>query len=1130
MGTQDEVFHTSETPKTEEATSDEAPLSASATPSSESVAEAAPKTDAGGQETPGAQVPSHQNRFSQPLLDQQEERVLFGTVLMFQTGDPISGAQITITGEETKLTRTMETNDQGTFDFGPMTRDIYVVDVVKDDLILNPLGTTSMMPMDRSFRSYVFYLGNKSDLTFNVTDKESGKPLEGVEIRYADTKNTLAKTNEEGRHTFHLIKGEFSFSLYKTGYQIVKFEQLQLQKIESALDVALEPAGRLVARVTDPDGNGLASYINIRGAGIYDHFPTNEDGSFTYEHLPFDVRCELNVHVNGGGFEYFDTEVQVSRDQPVLEKVFKMVPISYQTISVEGTVIGPDDLPISGALVSLSGGHSERLTADENGYWSIQDMQVANKSVHIRVHHPGFKYKDESINLNRKSPPYKFRTKLLPASEVYVLLKDEDGVPFNPKAGGLRVTVQSNEAGRSSSGVRLDENSGYTVPNVGLGDEIYFSSDHYQKTGFELKELDGGPYELVMKKLGTMVGKVVDSDGEPVTRFKVTLKSMDQPFGFSETQIPTRAFTADDGVFELTGVYPNRAYSLVIEAQGFPPLLLDNIVPDKKDQVFTLGDDHSTFRGLLLSPSGEPMVGIRVMGFQMDHEGDRLAEFWDPGRPPYRQLIQEVYSDENGQFKLGYSPGKSLTIISLHPGFARFSAVFSNRRLQEQEGEETFVLHTAAQIDIRVPSEDLQQHTITWSAGGARGRSMGPVGAGHSLKNLPAGTVEVNLSDRNNGLNKITSRTLELNAGETRELVLGDDLYDLNAQVFLAEEPVPAGRILLLTQMRSHNNREYVHLAGHAVVDGSGVALIPNLNPGVYQAHLMTHFSQEHFQRNKPRRGALEIEVVDQDLDLDLMFEPLTVLYGQVPDTRGLQLRFEGGSPISMIGEQFRVDRVQPGTHRLVLEGADRMRTLTPAFETRVGEELDLGMLDPWGDRALDIQFETDGTIPKGRVSIFLNRLDGERLAREEHVFNMGLRAGFSHLKPGRYRLSLSLTDGSFQSDRDVFEVDLTQQQTARLVIPLKPVTYLEITHYLRDKLVSVVMVHEDGEQVIIPAYAKGTFKWRGKPPGFYANGVFAAGLRPGTWQVTLGRESGTEKKLSVTLEKGALTQTRVKN
>ncbi|NMO15301.1 carboxypeptidase regulatory-like domain-containing protein [Pyxidicoccus fallax] len=586
----------------------------------------------------------------------------------------------------------------------------------------------------------VLELGSALHVDGLVTD-ESGRPVAGATVKmhtnekYITTLKTVS--GEDGR--FRVGPAEpmtWDFTVGAPGHIYLEF--IEPQEVTSGMApvrLVLTRAASVSGRITDAEGHPLAGLPlqSVRPVEPTEDAPGKEEPQ---DRTWTDEEGRFSIDVSEPG----DYRIDV-RDTPFIDASFpvrapaKDVHLTLKRgASVAGTVVESNGLPLRGCFVELLVLHEDDTASlkragstDEQGRFLIQGVEPGRYRLMATQEVPGVTRQTWREVELKEGPRAQVELRLAPERTLSGTVVDVAGKPVEGayvRARALEASEEGPSWRRGRRGNRYHGPEGYeTGPDGrftlrGLTEAEYVLSawlNHHvfapeRSTGGTPGEKDGlrvgaGTTEvrLVLQREPVITGRVVGSDGAPVTRFRVHGHPMEDPGGAFTLPLPRL-----------------DSETLIIQAEGLPPRLLE--LPTSKGDVVDLGvvrlGGGRRLRGRVLDAETSAPVDTALFTLF-----DRAA---DPEvAPQYPHVILVGEAEEDGVFDLPavdleafdlvvHAPeylGQQLTpapeqeelTVRLDPG-ARVEVTVKDRRGRllathiEFEGDEGFrVLSTASQ-------------------------------------------------------------------------------------------------------------------------------------------------------------------------------------------------------------------------------------------------------------------------------------------------------------------------------------------------------------------------------------------------------------------------------------------------
>ncbi|HHY65135.1 MAG TPA: hypothetical protein GX501_08820 [Clostridiaceae bacterium] len=223
---------------------------------------------------------------------------------------------------------------------------------------------------------------DENNIMGNVSDKITGKPVEGVCVKVCDQDYGPIAFNFSDIDGNFSIEGNFPPSVRiiaaKSGYGVVSSEALPTEGIrKKALNLELVPAPNygtvLFGSVKDgqqtPLGGIKITIYRSHSLNPYDFTFTNEEGMFVIDNLEPGA---YRIAIQAQNFNERVINVEIGKDLPVvtLETVYLKKKVLKGTI--HGVITDKNNVPVSNALVVLLNGNNNPIqttyTNDEGVY------------------------------------------------------------------------------------------------------------------------------------------------------------------------------------------------------------------------------------------------------------------------------------------------------------------------------------------------------------------------------------------------------------------------------------------------------------------------------------------------------------------------------------------------------------------------------------------------------------------------------------------------------------------------------------------------------------------------------------------------------------------------------------------
>ncbi len=341
---------------------------------------------------------------------------VMGTVTDINDGEPIEGAQVTISYHG--IVRTDITDASGAYKFTnvPECFCLKTVEVTKDgyrpeseDVGVSGITVVDFELMIEELEPYM------GTIMGSVTDSHDGEPLEGarVELEYHGTTRTVF-TDAEGEYRFDRVPECFclkNITVTKEAYRPetaqVGVHGITVVDFELMHEEMEPPKGSVRGIVTDADTD-----LPIKGAevtlGYHDIVRTtitNADGLYVFTDVPI-CYCMKDLSVEADG--YIGEERQVAVGEETVED-FALEPDDGGSTGFYGTISGivtdaDTGLPIAGAEVTLEY-HDVVRTAITNadGLYVFTDVPICFCMKDLSVEADGYEGRSMQVAVSEQT-------------------------------------------------------------------------------------------------------------------------------------------------------------------------------------------------------------------------------------------------------------------------------------------------------------------------------------------------------------------------------------------------------------------------------------------------------------------------------------------------------------------------------------------------------------------------------------------------------------------------------------------------------------------------------------------------------------------------------------------------------
>ena len=517
-----------------------------------------------------------------------------------------------------------------------------------------------------------------------VTDKSTGTPIEGAEMRWwcaslrglARVPRTGTTTDREGRYELTGVPPDVVAVLalregYATGadrrelFSRLSDEKARLLAPDQMLlvhDIELAPAARLFGVALDPEGSPLpgvvvegpwASFLTSGATGRPSEL-TDADGRFEADGFAAGARVVLTAHHPRFG---------------TLERINAVpgeeVRIRFEaTTRVGGRVVDAEGSPVAGAEVSIPGARPGRgpqgFTGDD-GRFLLQ--AVPPKSATLRIDHPQYLIRTAAIAPAPGPEVHdagEFRLERGPGIEGRVV--DENGAPLNAAQVYMTFDVPAGAAPpgaqpdvRHSAMVSTDADGRFSAYGLVAGN-YKLTANVPNRLSEEPVVATGTTDAVVIVRRGrTWTGRVLVA-GQPVERAFLSAQRAGTRTGFAS------GLSSADGSVVLEPLPADAAFDLVVRHQEYRVLTLSGVTAATLPPEIEL-DPGATIEGVVVEKGGAPIAGAHVQAQAIGEKPIKWGQANDAGKfvvsgldPAKRYRVYVAWTRER------HAPGQAVEV------------------------------------------------------------------------------------------------------------------------------------------------------------------------------------------------------------------------------------------------------------------------------------------------------------------------------------------------------------------------------------------------------------------------------------------------------------------------------------
>lgn len=228
----------------------------------------------------------------------------------------------------------------------------------------------------------------------NVSDKHTGKPIEGVCIKVCDEEYNPITFNFSDIDGNFSLDGNFSSSIRiiaaKKGYGIISSETLPSTGLKKkAINMEMVPAPNhglvLFGSVRDPQQKALGgikvTIFRSHSLNPYDFTFTNEEGLYVFDNIESGT---YRISFQAQSFNERILNVEAGKDAPIitLETIYLKRKVLKGTI--HGIITDKDNVPVPNALVVLLNGNNNPIQityTNDDGIYMFYSLDTGTYNI-----------------------------------------------------------------------------------------------------------------------------------------------------------------------------------------------------------------------------------------------------------------------------------------------------------------------------------------------------------------------------------------------------------------------------------------------------------------------------------------------------------------------------------------------------------------------------------------------------------------------------------------------------------------------------------------------------------------------------------------------------------------------------
>jgi len=711
---------------------------------------------------------------------------------------------------------------------------------------------------------------------------------------------------------------------------------------------------------------------------------TDADGEANFPRLPF---MEYRVYVDKEPWAQQSSKLTIDGDRQLTLMLEKGA-------TIEGVVRSSSGSAIEGALIRLELSDVQwnqvtrplpMVNSDIDGRFLVQGLAAG--TVELQVEAQGFRrntLRGVTIEAQGNSS---VEVELEPGALLEGFVRSTDGTPL----AGVKVEA----AGRSralradSARTETDEDGHFLFDTLGVGLYRLVATSPGLKEVRQEFQTGPEPVELVMGKAMVVTGKVVDPDGKPLFRARVSQLAWRGGDG---------VVTDRSGDFTLPLLV--EADQITIQAGSFRRETVDVDASGGDLGIIQLSTAE-TIEGIVYSPEGTPLSGARIVANRVRREGENrsfrndAAIAWSDGEGHYRLELSRA--DSSWRVSASFPEMLSSESVEVYPAGNAVTGI----DLVLRWGTEVSGIVTGNGVPIPDAKVTIRQSR---SRGADSVTALSDESGFYSIPGLKKG--EYTLRGSAEGFGDLSMSELILQESEQRRLDL-----ELKPEMYLSGVVIDRfGAPISSAQLRI---RDSTGAWRRGVSDMDGAFSVNQLASGlVYLQGDASGYLRTTINELDPSLGPVEV-VLEKEYQLrGVVLDSET---GDAISRAFVEVRGEGDGSRRFERDRandqglFRVDDLRAGLYNVKASATGFLdATFQMEIPGRDPDEQIIIELVPGGRIVVDV-FDKGGAAIEG-VSINAGTIDVDRSREAEPVSYRGVRSDAS----GRGIL-VGIPDGSYQ-------------------------------------------------------------------------------------------------------------------
>lgn len=455
-------------------------------------------------------------------------------------------------------------------------------------------------------------------VTGRITDAITGAPIPGSTVMVRDHAGSEKKgvADSDGRYQVRGISippktKQVTLSVEASDYARRANETAAVEDgfITEHQDFQLEPNGVVSGVVQDVDGNPIAGcqvtvkrqyspqvpvVVSVGGGDSSD-----ERGRFT---VPAVAPGE-GAFLEGTHASFLKSQSEPFMVQPG-GALTNLVLVMRRGGAITGVVLDEAGMPIENASVAVKSEYAltdvdqleNSVKTNDKGEFVLPNLQAGELTL-VSLAPSYLRTELSGVRVQESRTTAGIRLTLVRAAWISGYVTDTANQPVQ----GASVNVIDNSDGLRRLHQRTDNHGFYKFDNLGpYPVEVQGEAQGYSKARIQDQRVNVDGVNLVLERLGSISGRVIDDGRQIVRGFSVSPKKVVD--GRPVPRVPAKTFQDERGVFLYEGLEPGE-YQIIVGAPGYAVATIESV---------TVASDRVTDLGTVILDQGGKVTGFVV--------------------------------------------------------------------------------------------------------------------------------------------------------------------------------------------------------------------------------------------------------------------------------------------------------------------------------------------------------------------------------------------------------------------------------------------------------------------------------------------------------------------------------------